>query len=64
MLVDHLQENKERINKIKETRDVYQSKLDKACLQPNLVYGEFKDLNRRTISDKILRDKSFICVIK
>ena len=33
--------NKERIKKIKETGDsryVYQSKLDKACLQRNMTY--------------------------
>ena len=25
-----------------------------------MVYGDFKDLSRRTASDKILRDKAFI----
>ena len=24
-----------------------------------MVYGDFKDLNRRTIADKVLRDKAF-----
>ena len=39
--------NKERKQKFKETGDsrcIYQNKLDKACLQYDMVYGEFKDL--------------------
>ena len=62
MLVDHLQKNKERIQKFKETGDsryIYQIKLDKACFQHNMVYGDFKNLTRRTASHKILRDKAF-----
>ena len=53
--------NKERIQKFKETRDsryIYQSKLDKARFQNDMSYGDFKDLTRRTASDKILRDKA------
>ena len=34
-------------------------KLDKVCFQHDMVYGDFKDLVRRTASDKILRDKAF-----
>ena len=55
--------NKERIQKFKETRDsryIYQNELDKACFQHDMAYGDFKDLTRRTVSDKILRDKAFI----
>ena len=54
--------NKERIQKFKETRDtsyIYENELDKACFQHDMVYGDFKDLKRRTASDKILRDKAF-----
>ena len=60
--MDHLQKNKERIQKFKETRDlryIYQNKLDKTCFQHDMAYEDFKDLNRRTASDKILRDKVF-----
>ena len=32
----------------------------KACFQNNMAYGAFKDLTRRSASDKILRDKAFI----
>ena len=54
--------NKERIQKFKETGDsryIYQKVLVKACFQHDLVYGEFKDLLRRTAADKVLRDKAF-----
>ena len=54
--------NKERIQKYKETGDtnyIYKNELDKACFQHDMAYGDFKDLKRRTASDKILRDKAF-----
>ena len=54
--------NKERIQKFKETGDtsyIYKNKLGKACLQHDIAYGDFKDLKRRTFSDKFLRDKAF-----
>ena len=62
MLVDPLEKNKKRIQKFKETGDInyiYKNELDKACFQHNMAYGDFKDLARRTASDKILRDKAF-----
>ena len=52
--------NKERIKKIKETGDsryIYQNKLGKACFQHDMANGDFKDLNRITFADKLLRDK-------
>ena len=54
--------NKERIHKFKETGDksyIYKNELDKACFQHDMVYGNFKDLARRTAPDKVLRDKAF-----
>ena len=54
--------NKERIQKFKETRDtsyIYKNELDKACFQHDMAYGDFKDLAKRTASDKVLRDKAF-----
>ena len=54
--------NKERIQKFKETGDtsyIYKNELDKACLQHNMAYVDFKDLKRRTTSNKILTDKVF-----
>ena len=47
--------SKERIKKFKETGDsryIYQS-------EHNMVYEDYKYLNRRTSADKILRDKAF-----
>ena len=54
--------NKERIEKFKETGDsrhIYQNELGKACFQHDMAHGDFKDLNRRTFADKLLRDKAF-----
>ena len=47
--------NKEIIKKIKQTRDsryIYQSELDRACFQHDVVYGDAKSLNERRITDK------------
>ena len=48
--------NKERIQKFKGTGDaryIYKNELHKAFFQHYMVYGDFKDLKRRTASDKI-----------
>ena len=50
------------MQKFKETGDsqyVYQNELDKACFEHGMAFGNFKDLTRRTASDKILRDRTF-----
>ena len=55
-------ENKERIQKFKETGGanyIYKNELDKGCFQHHMAYGGFKDLKRRTFSDKVVRDKAF-----
>ena len=54
--------NKERIQKFKKTgasRYIYQNELDKACFQHGMAYGDFKDLTRRTTSDKKLCERAF-----
>ena len=54
--------NKERIKKCKETGDsryIPQNELDKACFQHDMAYRDFKDLNRRTAADRVLRDKAY-----
>ena len=33
--------------------------MDKPCFQHDTAYGEYKDLEKRTQSDKVLRDKTF-----
>ena len=48
--------------KFKETgssQNIYQKELDKACVQHDMGYRDFKDLTRRTTSNKTLRDKAF-----
>ena len=54
--------NKQRIQKFMETRDtkyIYRNELDKTCFQHDMAYRDFKDLKRRTQSDKVLKDKAF-----
>ena len=60
--MDHLQKKQQRIQKFKEIRDtnyIYKDELDKVCFQHDMAYEDFKDLSRRTASDKVLRDKAF-----
>ena len=60
--MDPLQKIKKKIQKFKETGDtsyIYKNELDKACFQHDMAYGDFKDLTKRTIADKVLRDKAF-----
>ena len=54
--------NKKRIQKFKETGDpdyIYKNELDKACFQHDMTYRDFRDLARRTASNKVFRDKAF-----
>ena len=54
--------NKERIQKFKEAVDtnyIYKNELDKVCFQHDMAYGDFEDLKRRIVSDKVLRNKAF-----
>ena len=66
VLVDHLLialvDHKQRILKFMQTGDtnyIYKNELDKACSQHDMVYGKYKDLEKRTQSDKALKDKAF-----
>ena len=56
--MDHLQKT-QRKKETGDSRYIYQNELDKACLQHEMAYGHFKDLNRRRAADKALRDKAF-----
>ena len=54
--------NEKRIQKFKQTGDsryIYKNELDKAFFQHDMAYGDFKDLEKRTAADKVLRDKAF-----
>ena len=41
-----------------DTKYIHRNELDKACFQHGMAYGDFKDLKRRTQSDKVLKDKA------
>ena len=59
--------NKERIQKFKEAgnrKNIYRNELDKAFFQHDMAYGDFKDFEKRTASEKVLRDKAFDIEIK
>ena len=54
--------NKQRIQKFMQTGDtnyIYKNELDKACFQHDMVYRKYKDLEKRTQSDKVSKDKAF-----
>ena len=54
--------NKERIENFMKTGNtdfIYKNELDRACFQHDMAYGKTKDLEKRTQSDKVLRDKAF-----
>ena len=50
---------KEKNKKTEDSRYIYQTELDKACFQHYIAYGDFTDLNRRAIANKVLRDNAF-----
>ena len=55
-----LRRKKEYNNLTGDSGYIYQNKLGKGCFQHDMAYGGFKDLSRRTTSDKVLSDKTLI----
>ena len=54
--------HRERIQKFRETGDLkhlYRNELDKACFALDAAYSDSKDLAKRSISDKILKDRAY-----
>ena len=54
--------HKQRIQKFKETEDtnyIYKNQLDKACFAHDAAYSDSKGLTKRTVADKILRNRAF-----
>ena len=54
--------HKQRIQKFKETGDtnyIYKNQIDKACFAHDVAYSDGKNLTKRTIADKILKNKAF-----
>ena len=41
------------------TNYIYKNELDKACFVHDAAYSDSKDLTKRTVADKILKDKAF-----
>ena len=55
-------EHEQRIQKFRETGDtnyIYMNELDKACFTHDAAYSDSKDLKKRTVADKILKNKAF-----
>ena len=54
--------HKQRIQKFKETgytNYIYKNELGKACFARDAAYSDSKNITKRTIADKVLRDKAF-----
>ena len=54
--------HRKRIKKFEETGDLnytYEKELDKVCFARDVVYAGSKDLAKRTVSNKDLKNKSF-----
>ena len=54
--------NKKRLERFMQTGNtdyIYKNDLDKGCFQHDMAYGKYRDLAKRTESDRALRDKSF-----
>ena len=54
--------HEQRIQKFRETGDtnyIYKNELGKACFVHDAAYSDSKDLTKRTVADKILKNKAF-----
>ena len=59
---DPFTKHKQRIQKFKETGDtsyIYNNESDKACFAHDAAYSYSKDLTKRPVADKILRNRAF-----
>ena len=57
-----LTKHHERIQKCRETgnlKHLYRNELDKACIAHDAAYSDSKYLAKKTISDKILKDRAY-----
>ena len=55
-------EHRERIQKLKKNGDlnyIYKNELDKPCFAHDAAYSDSEDLAKRTISEKILKDRAY-----
>ena len=42
-----------------DTNFIYKNELDKVCFAHDAAYSNNKDLTKRTVADKVLRNKAF-----
>ena len=62
VLVDHLLNIVKELKKFRGTgslKHLYRNELDKACFANDAAYSDSKDLTKRIISDKILKDRGY-----
>ena len=57
--VEHLLKTFQKFKQIGDTKYIYKNELDKDCFQHDMAYGDFKDLAKITVSDKVLINKAF-----
>ena len=53
---------KQKVRKLKiqgDSKYICQNELDKVCFQHNMAYGDFKNLSRWIVLDKVLHGKAF-----
>ena len=48
-----------KFRKVGDTRYIYRNELDKACFEHDVANGSYKDLIKRTESDKVYGVKAF-----
>ena len=49
----------DQFKKTGDTNYIYKNELDKACFAHDAAYSDSKDLTKRTVADKILKDRAF-----
>ena len=54
-----IEERIQKFLRLENIENIYKNDLDKAYFQHDMAYRKYKDLNKRTQSDKVLRDKTF-----
>ena len=60
MFADHLLSIKKELKSLTgDTNYIFKNKFDKACFVHDEAYSDSKDLTKRTVADKILKNKAF-----
>ena len=54
-----IEERIQKFLRLENIENIYKNDLDQAYFQHDMAYRKYKDLNKRTQSDKVLRDKAF-----